>query len=361
MALTFEQYFDKINFGVEYETLIHDYNHLLDTELMGEDKVCSEKTDNITNNNKKNINLVNNFNKKLSSPNIFVYDQCIANSLQQNSTDKYRNWMVSTDMSVKCVQDNNNAGLIPHKKNNRKIKKCDNDLLEYVEIISPIISITNISQIYTVLQEGITQQFDFYSNSTTSNHVHMSCDVHFNNPDLLLKICSAWYYFEPVFFSLCNLSRQKNKFCRSMRSMIKAEAINTAKNLNNKSIDNIINIFQGNLYSNRTTSLNLYNLKYHGATGTIECRLKECCKDIRELQGWVYLLAVFYCRAMSTNEIKKPDEKNINEAFWKFIDEPSLELFWSLKRNKTPYFSRTNKVSSSIFEHLYLTIISKKS
>jgi Putative amidoligase enzyme len=269
-------------------------------------------------------------------------------------------------VSVYCDDDEMRI-LKPHKSNKKKIPKCY-QLMKEIEIVSPTIEIKHIRVLYDVLHLGIIKNFDFYSNDTTSNHVHMTCGEHFKTPKHLYKICSAWYYFEPVFFFLCNKDRHNNTYCRSMRSILKNRPPSdiTEKNMN---ISKIRHAFQGNEETNRRyAALNLENLK-EGGHGTIECRLKECCSDIKELQAWVYLLAVFYCRAITSDKISRKMYKSddfmdlINDAtkfgnndiytnFWEFINIPALELYWSTKKNIKSYIT-SDLISESIFKEVY--------
>ena len=112
----------------------------------------------------------------------------------------------------------------------------------------------------------------------------------------------------------------------------------------------VVNVFQGNPkeHLNRYRALNLQNLF---TIGTVECRLKENCKDTREIMAWISLLAVFYCRVLENecvSNLFSPEEKailyvdktddnyrHLNPAcadlFFRFIDVPCLKEYWCSK------------------------------
>ena len=109
-----------------------------------------------------------------------------------------------------------------------------------------------------------------------------------------------------------------------------------------KSITSVTILFQA---TKKYVALNLLNVS---KSGTIECRLKECCSDIVELQAWICLLGIFYSRVIllekpiyetlseSTKlQMYKSKTSKMNEeiykVFWEFIGVDPLQRYWSKK------------------------------
>jgi gamma-glutamylcyclotransferase (GGCT)/AIG2-like uncharacterized protein YtfP len=125
--------------------------------------------------------------------------------------------------------------------------------VEGVEIVSPPLIVDNSNTIetnigalmnmITAYEETQTQsstpptqngqpqaskkpELTFFNCKKTSNHVHISfaadktsdfpLPIWVTDPKQLVKICMAWWYFEPVFFMLCGYWRRSNDYAKGM-------------------------------------------------------------------------------------------------------------------------------------------------
>jgi hypothetical protein len=177
-------------------------------------------------------------------------------------------------------------------------------------------------------------------------------ETDYNN---ISKICIGWWYFEPLFFYLCDEWRNNNKYCESMQiCLIKAiKYINAPTEIqvsqdnqdilpdeyklspednkllellfynayvddkdgtDNGLLTEIIETVYKNMHEddeeithndvlyelfcdgNRYTTLNLDNLK---GIGTIEVRLKQGSTDPTEINAWIQLISTFFSTLLS--------------------------------------------------------------
>ena len=124
-------------------------------------------------------------------------------------------------------------------------------------------------------------KLEYWNNENTSNHIHLSCmDIPKNInyiaiPSNLVKVCLAWWYFEPVFFHMCDSSRRDNKFCIPLRKILlsRLDRNRLGRNFTRyelffigltetdfSSLENVVKFFQGVTYNDRYAALNLHNL-----------------------------------------------------------------------------------------------------
>ncbi len=256
--------------------------------------------------------------------------------------------------------------------------------IDHTEFVSPPLNFLNdfevvpnvISEIlpYKIENENT---FELKSNSTTSNHVHMTCGNRFKEPKHLVKICVAWLYFEDVFMFMCEQSRRNNKFAMSMKSLFMKdppdeEDYEIFMNASDEKLEEycwdlegIVWAFQGEPH-NHKTRYKAFNLQNLFTIGTIECRLKEWCKS-EEIMMWITLLAVFYSRVLSNDclsviltpypELKeclwhgsasKTSFGNCIDLFFKFINFEPLEEYWRQRisdMNDVSFFQRNARVN----------------
>jgi flagellar biosynthesis GTPase FlhF len=244
-----------------------------------------------------------------------------------------KGWVIDVDTTVHV-----NNGKIYQTLNNTVFDISEHTIVENMEIVSPPIQ---INEDYVVDDSGLTYVFEilnkkenilkFAHNSTTSQHIHMSfpdlSSKYVDFPMKILKVCYAWWWFEPVFMSLVpSWRRNNNQYCKSMRAII-AEKLNTINpmtdvqtfsdhtkvfdllNLNaanllklfvkknsHQAVLHILSFFQG---PGRYCALNLLNLlSANETTRTIEVRIKHGSNDIKELKLFVELFGRFFQQAM---------------------------------------------------------------
>lgn len=281
---------------------------------------------------------------------------------------KQRNWVVSHDGSVRLLQQNGRVCNFYETLDILKTaeqKPVDREyntargkskyfrtpyVFENIEIVTGILEdsdISNLGNIFNVLT--VNNNLQYFNNSTTSQHVHMSAKVAnsrelFREPNNLLKICLAWWYFEPIILKLYpSWRKDNNEFCRPMRekmayrltpdnvedfikllpyAIVRDSNFNPIiplPNLEDKqkfALLQIIAVFQGDPFDRATryAAFNLMNLKSKvdrvlvpgtsddddnkDGIGTIEIRLKHGSNDMIELTRYITFYKYFMDIAM---------------------------------------------------------------
>lgn len=281
------------------------------------------------------------------------------NDTHMAGTELSKPWVVTHDGSVKS--ENESHG----------------NIIQYIEIVSPILSWADITSniLETVLNKQLLcdVEFNYFNNSTTSNHVHLSYNKVFQDKDakIVLKIAMAWWYFEHVFLYLVDYSRRDNHFCETIHSYFKSRGFNsdlvkeTFKKLQDdnlqaflnfvfkdnvhkisSNLDGLVSFFQG---GSRYLAFNMLNLlKY----GTIEIRLKHGSSDMNENTKYVKLLTYFFKAAMEMPCINTIE--NINEEnYWVFN-----ENIHNLIHNKENLLNKSNVLNEK-FNEMFNFIVSK--
>lgn len=190
-------------------------------------------------------------------------------------------------------------------------KQCPENLWESIEIVSPILTwndITNVNKnknsFYKIFNDILpgNNSFKYWHNKTSSNHVHISKGGCFNISRILIKICMGWWYFETLFLTLVKKWRSKNNsYCKHMSEIMKSnnDEIFLFYNLNELSykhildskntdlVFQIISLFQS---TNKNVAFNLLNLP---KLSTIEVRIKESSSNTDKNIMFMKLLAYF--------------------------------------------------------------------
>jgi hypothetical protein len=286
-------------------------------------------------------------------------------------------WTITHDPSVKYTPE---ASKLYQNSTSLNTLGEPGYLLEYVEFVSPPLKVSEVSSIENMLStvqhqfwDG-SQSFALWHNQKTSNHVHLSCGNYFNSTDNVIKFCMAWWYFEPIFMSLCSEWRRNNEYAQPMRELMKTQLGENDNhngiflNLHPGNFDiifhgmtgmlvgdfprlpAIIQLFQGNPFdqSSRYTALNLLNL-VPGRIGTIEIRIKEGTTDPENIKAFIHLLCAFTANVLAKNcitQLLSPQDREkflepeqnkdilINYFFDKFIGVPSLKEYWGQVYNQ---------------------------
>lgn len=256
--------------------------------------------------------------------------------------------------------------------------------LEHVEIVSPPLTKQDIENGILSYVDGIMSangKLSYYNNEKTSNHVHMSFNngcgnVLLKSPESLLKVCMAWWYFEPIFMLLCGHWRRENEYAQGMRSILYDYFAdpNVAKDmmtqLNEENfldrladidlltdedliymgedeyservyiqtiMNSIITLFQGDITerSSRYAALNLLNLTNDGI-GTIEVRIKQGSNDPEENKNFILLVTEFFEHVL-WDESKTPYSPSQVEASWQLWED-----FLCRNRKKSTMDMNTN-------------------
>ncbi len=95
-------------------------------------------------------------------------------------------------------------------------------LVHNVEFVSPILKPSiHGKQYWKDIINNMTCNgtIHYYHNKTTSQHIHLSHNNDFRNPEILLKICKAWLHFENVFMDLMPKWRKDNQYCILMHKL----------------------------------------------------------------------------------------------------------------------------------------------
>lgn len=306
--------------------------------------------------------------------------------------DYTRHWLIEEDPSVYCSDPS----------------KCK-DFIENIEIVSPILSFfdvkgkNNTSYFTQVFNEILTAtgSFEYHTNETTSNHVHISNNDNFNSPEILFKCIMAWILFEPVFMTFVSESRKPNQHCFSLTKRVsgfnsygKLVKCQNADEFNElisyvSNLSRIPGALKENEYPTekgdkwgrqddptkfdmikyftnhkRYYAINLYNLSFRHSH-TIEVRLKHGSTDVDENKNWMLLLSRFFLYAMNNNCVTRtyanlfPGVKDIikvNELidpFWAIIDDTNLKMYWTtFKPPKTLELKIPTDIDNYIAEHL---------
>jgi len=288
-------------------------------------------------------------------------------------------WVVMLDSSVLYDPETDNNKLYDKDFRNpfpRETALNEENIIDKVEIVSPIMTIDDVKDMLPKYIDDVFtlgKKINYLNTVKTSNHVHVSYGNYFENPEILLKICLAWYAFEPVFMSLVAPWRDNNKYCITMRELLRKKSIPledfvTGITGNPKIVDEflkmfdarwkyasdfeatplhkVIAFFQG---TSRYAALNLLNLINEGI-GTIEVRLKHGSSSGEENRNWVLLLAFFFhaCVVKPVQLYGMSDEITWNELsdfikLSQFPDELDQETFSTV----TEYFSKRIITKSS--------------
>ncbi len=273
------------------------------------------------------------------------------------SSGKQRVWAVTKDSSV--YQDgviDYYEGMKDVLQNTVDIDKPDKDnLLNFTEIVSPILSLqdlTNNGYFQQIMGEymSVKHMLRYWNCNRTSNHVHMSYDdplFHANKPAIMVKLCMAWLYFEPVIMLLMGHWRRDNKYCEPMRHKMKLklttkvpeffmqmtsenymdyldallEGIDMRNDPQQHVINALIHFFQGSMddTSTRYSALNLMNL-WKGGIQTVECRIKQGSSDVEENMMYMKFLADFVHNVLDRDDVAKQYGPIFKARTWSTMD-----------------------------------------
>lgn len=283
-------------------------------------------------------------------------------------------WTVVDDGSVyhKLIgEENQESSLIPtYKSDYNKIipaSKIKSVLLDWVEIVSPIISWDDLfvqKKFERALLFGSDARYgqdenikvppiDMYNNVKTSNHVHISMKNELKNPDKLLKVCAAWLYFEPLFYSMVAPFRSNNYYCKPVFKQMhdikglkdkEREKEKDKEKYKNQAIDRVKTFFYSmkgvdeyNKNGKESTKnkeevkkrikgiqqffgsekYSVFNLVKVSTIGSIEVRLKHGSNDSEENSMWMRLLAYFVMASVKNQKITDITPLPIKDIAWK--------------------------------------------
>lgn len=268
-------------------------------------------------------------------------------------------WTITSDNSVQkemCEPPfyQNHKELSDYKYN---INNCPNNIIEFIEIVSPIISWKNIccSQdniIMKTLNEIINCNdiFDYWHNKRTSAHVHISRGVSFMNEKNIVKICMAWWYFEPIILTFVEKWRRTTEYAKHMNDLIvpmsdenKQFLFRDLNETNYKKIFNrlqikypsekelswlekIIFVFQS---FNKYSALNLLNIN---KINTVEIRIKEGTTNLDNIVLFMKFFAYFLDASCRKPCITKLTSESSKTYFWdvktKTLRKQEYDLLW---------------------------------
>lgn len=237
-------------------------------------------------------------------------------------------------------------------------------LLEKIEVVSPPLNMNDIGKgiLYDINSiMTANNKLIYVNNEKTSNHVHMSFDdgkgnLLLTSPESLIKVCIAWWYFEPIFMLLCGHWRRANEYAEGMRSIVynyftnPLEAKDLMETIDDETfldklreidlltdedlmymgdddfseklyiqtiMNSIISFFQGDINdrSSRYAALNMLNMTNNGI-GTIEVRIKQGSNDPKENSNFILLLTDFFKNVLSREVVTKRYlmDKNVMNA-----------------------------------------------
>jgi hypothetical protein len=269
--------------------------------------------------------------------------------------------------------------------------KKNKAVIECMEFVSPPLPIKEYdTQIKTFLEHiklaGLEtgHKLEYYNNSKTSNHIHMSCGNLLREPENLLKVCMAWWYFEPLFMHMVPFWRRDNKYCHPMNTLVKLNYegdayklfVKVPKQLETKlisptitkksdkvkydCIDLIMAMFQGDPddRSSRYAAFNMANLR-KGGIGTLEIRLKHGSNDPDEINKYIELFTKFVASAIENpiinNDINLKVMGKRNNAWlvkdcgtkaWPFEDDVTKEILDALLGELFEFINKKNTITT---------------
>lgn len=289
---------------------------------------------------------------------VYSYD---ASTVNHDTDRNSRIWAVTHDSSV--FQD----GEVPLYHNFKDTFMSEpsspppdaNELLKYTEVVSPILSLADFTSGYfqTICGKTMTvhDMMKYWNCSRTSNHIHMSYEsplFHQYKPQVLVKVCMAWLYFEPVIMLLMGHWRRNNQYCEMMRKKLgsKVQTGKVPEFFMNMTSDNymkylgplldgipadledpvgrqnvvnaIIHFFQGPIDKRETryAALNLMNLRQDGIQ-TVEFRIKQGSADIEENVMFMKFLAEFVHSAITGPDIVTRIGHILKVRAWTIYDQ----------------------------------------
>ena len=226
-----------------------------------------------------------------------------------------------------------------YREVNNAERTMDNQYIpiEKIEMTSPILEYSGLDDFQRLLSKFSSQGSEPnkaiipFNTDYTSNHVHLSFNkdkfLLVNAPNML-KVCMAWWYFEPLFLVLMGHWRRNSKWCVPIRKFFAEEALMSTYDQHNlfktgecedydvNDHTDIAYIFNGGLKKqNRYKALNLVPF-FH--IETLEVRLKHGSSDPVENKNWLLLLGFFLCAAVN------------NELICQNISDDNKDMLWNL-------------------------------
>jgi hypothetical protein len=117
--------------------------------------------------------------------------------------------------------------------------------VQNIEIVSPPITRKQITNDYVKnalsIFRGKENEFVYFNNELTSNHVHVSCDNEFDNPRALYNVYVIWMIVESLIALSLPYWRRNNIFCNSIYNTLK-KRFNNNKDKIKEAYINLINV-----------------------------------------------------------------------------------------------------------------------
>ena len=268
--------------------------------------------------------------------------------IQETSDTTHKPWLVTPDMSV--VQTD--FLLYQSFRDILTQKNLDQpaNILETIEMVSPVLTYKDVAEgwmgrVLDGMRCRKPLQLTYWNNEKTSTHVHMSYDhpfFHDNKPYFLIKLCTAWLYFEPIFMLLMGHWRRENRYAKGMRTVVTERSIfdtvheRNFKDLMGSQLSNealvyaIIELFQGkpDAKESRYAAFNMLNMN-PGGIQTVEVRIKQGSSDSVENQNFVLLLANFVKGVMERDGVAMTYSQSKKDAFWNLTSILMRHPEWS--------------------------------
>lgn len=245
-------------------------------------------------------------------------------------------WVVDDDSSVEFDigdTDEKCYTVLQKKLNVHDMLNDNYTLVDNMEVVSPPfkledgpISIKGINDVFKIMN-GIGTPLVFFHNETTSQHIHYSFPELANSHNVL-KLCLAWWWFEPVIMSLVSQLRRNNSmYCAPLRKITHSKCgadnpvadaamfsdpnlvfyaltrttdpVGIMEGMSKPTVlESILAMFQGDESGkvSRYCALNLLNLP--GKLGTVEVRIKHGSNDVDELYAFVRFFYEFIQQAL---------------------------------------------------------------
>lgn len=265
--------YDKFKYGLEYETLVYsptvvaiyniEYERLKQsTEYIRPSCELTKEIFEATSTKKSSVPyrkfIQESISSRASSENVedinVRYETNASWSICPHISKDQHEWIVTYDGSVESnpspprefiplyhsVDDlirSNVANLLP--------AKTEKNIVEHIEIVSPVITRKQVTDDYIIkalqIFRGKNNELTYFNNEQTSNHIHLSCGTEFDNPRALYNIYIIWMIIEPLILLSLPYWRRNNIFCKSIYETLNKRFKNN-KDRVKKEYNDLINV-----------------------------------------------------------------------------------------------------------------------
>ena len=236
--------YDKFKYGLEYETLVHSpavvatYNSEYERLKQSTEYIrpsCELTKATFEASSKKTAaspyrKFIQESISSRAADDINVrYETYASWSICPHTDEDQHEWIVTYDESVESNPPpprefiplyHNVDDLIRPNVANLLPAKTEKNIVEHIEIVSPVITRKQVTNNYIAkalqIFRGKNNELTYFNNEKTSNHIHLSCGTEFDNPRALYNVYIIWMIIEPLILLSLPYWRRNNFFCKSI-------------------------------------------------------------------------------------------------------------------------------------------------